>query len=121
MLTATATCSASALLKSIDQIGARTLPSGIKTHEQTGDKGQSECENEDGPLQRYFAFERNVLTSQSWNDRNRPNRQTQSNHAGDYAEQRTFEHEQSYDATPLGTQRHAQCDLAPASDETHQQ
>src|SRR5882724_4319184 len=121
MLTATSACSTSAFLEPIDQIGARTLPRRIETHEQAGDQRYSQRKNEHGPLQCHSAFERNVLTSHLWDDRYRPERQTQSDCTCDYAYERTFEYEQPHDAASLRSECHAQCDLAPAAGEAHQQ
>ena len=88
---------------------------------KTGDERQSQCENEYGPMQRDSAFKRNILTSQFRNDRDCPERQAQSDHARDHANQRALENKQSHDAAPLRAERHAQRDFAPAAGEAHEQ
>ena len=69
----------------------------------------------------WFAFERNILTGQFRDDRDRPERQAQSNYACNDAHQRAFENKQSHDAAPLCSERHAQGDLTLGAREAHEQ
>jgi hypothetical protein len=70
-------------------------------------------------LQSDSGFKRNILSSDLRHNRHRPERQAQSDAARNNTDKRALEHKQSYNATPLGPQRHAQSDLALASGEAH--
>src|SRR2546425_2731883 len=107
MLPMTASCPAAAFFESIDQIGPRTLPSRVKTHEQTSNKRKCDCENEHRQMQLHSAFKWNPFASDTRNNRYGPKRQPESDNPRDNTDQRALEHEQSNDVAALGSHCHA--------------
>ena len=61
MLTATSANGASALFKTIDQIGARTLPCRIESHEKSRDQRKPEREKSTGNCSVTPAFQWDVV------------------------------------------------------------
>ena len=110
---------AAALLQSIDQIGARTLPCRIGAHGKPGKKRKAMAKASTGNDRPSAlpGFKRKKIRRQFWNERDELPRQHRAGDSGERAHEQTFENEESQHARARRTEGHAQRNLAPSAAE----
>ena len=106
---------APAVLQSIHEIGARTLPGRIHAHGDAGEKGDGQRKQQDGGVQTDPVFERQIIHGEFRDDGNDPERQAGADDAGEQADEGAFKHKEPDDTLTRRAQRHAQGNLAPAT------